>query len=427
MSDSSSPGVLAELASAPDFCTAVQRLTDWAQDLTGCQAAMLRFREDDTESEGWIPAFAQRGFDCRFLQSELLIGQEECLCGQVCRGCSEEDSQLFNSNGSFSSGGVQEAVQQHALAALDNIRGRCIAEGFESLAIIPLAGEDGTPIGCLHLADSARDKFGGHLRTLEDVCRRSGPVLLGFSPGDRETCLIQAVETALAPPELVQVPGLDITVSFCSATESAHLGGDFYDVIKLDGDRVLLVVGDYSGRGIGAAGMAARARHAIAGAAESTDDPGELLAAAQESLASSLPLGKFVTVAACLHHPDGTLHCALAGHPPPMVLGPGDQARELDLPPNMPLGFFEGNRLLTGSTRLRAEQTLLLFTDGVVEARRDGRLFGVEGIATHWRSARKATINDLAKGICRASAEFNARNNEADDRLVLAARRTRSY
>jgi len=423
MNETTCESIVDEVASARDFQTAVERLTDWAQNLTGCQAAMLRFRADDSESEGWIPALVERGFDYRFVHDEVLIGQEECLCGRVCRGHWDDRFPFFTDSGSFTSGDAQRIAGHHPLASLGNVRGRCFIEGFQSLIIVPLLGANGTPVGCLHLADYARDKFKDHLDTLEKVCAQCGPLLLRFSEPERERCLIRAVESALTPPEIADTPGLETAVSYLSATETARLGGDFYDVIALPDGRVLLVVGDYSGRGIGAAGMAARARFALTTALLEHRDVDVALAAAQRQLEATLPRGKFVTVAALAYSPDGSLEGGLAGHPPPLVVEESGAARELRLPSNMPLGFFLGERFATGTARLEPGQTLLLFTDGLVESRSRGEFFGTDGIERYCRQNRGHTLDRLTAGLCQASEAFGEKTFGGDDRLVLAARR----
>ena len=126
---------------------------------------MLRFREDDPPGEGWIPALCESGFGCRFLRDEILIGAEECLCGRICRGCLDDRLPFFTPGGSFSWGAVQSIARDFPVASLGNIRGRCITEGFESVGIYPIIA-DGSPIGCLHLADVAPKRFDPHVDVL---------------------------------------------------------------------------------------------------------------------------------------------------------------------------------------------------------------------------------------------------------------------
>lgn len=422
MDDDAIRRILDQVSSASSFAEAAERLTDAVRDLTGCEAAMLRFRVDDAQSAGWIPAVVERGFGRRFLRDEILIGQEECMCGRICSGCPDPDFPFFTEAGSFAWGKVQSIARDYPVEALGDVRGRCIQEGFESVAIIPLVVEDGSPVGCLHLADFAPEKFVDRLETLEELGRLSGPVLSRFPAGEREASVIRAVETALMPPEIEEVPGLDVAVSFTSATETARLGGDFYDVIELEDGGVVLVVGDYSGKGISAAGMAARARHAIASAAAEGRDLETLLKSAEAALRDSLPKGRFITVAVCRYSPDGKLEAAVAGHPVPLLLEPDGEIEELALPANRPVGDFKEIRFQSVSTGLPPDQTLLLYTDGIVESRRDDRFFGVEGIADHWRAASGSDLGALTAALCRESAEFQDDSRPGDDRLALAAR-----
>jgi len=424
MDDEAIRRILEQVRSASMFSEAAERLTDAVRDLTGCEAAMLRFRVADSLTAGWAPAIVERGFGCRFLRDEILIGQEECMCGRICRGRPDPDFPFFTPGGSFAWGDVQTIGRDYPVETLGDIRGRCIQEGFESVVIVPLAGREGSPIGCLHLADFAHGKFTDYLDTLEELGRLSGPLLECFPAEQRETSVIKAVETALLPGEVEKVEGLDVAVSFTSATEAARLGGDFYDVIELEDGGTILVVGDYAGKGIGAAGMAARARYAIAAAATACGgrDLDAVLTTAEAALLGSLPRGAFVTVAVCRYSPDGRLEAAVAGHPVPLLLEPGGDAEEIALPANRPVGDFGEACFQSGSTGLPPDHTLLLYTDGIVESRREGRFFGVEGIVEHWRAAPDRGLGDLAAGLCRQSAEFHEKGRPGDDRLVLAAR-----
>ena len=437
------PTILDRIASAEDFAEAAKVLVDWARDLTGCEAAMLRFREGDNEQGAWIPALFDRGFGERFLRDEILIGSEECLCGCVCDGRAQADFPFFTEAGSFSWGRFQTIADDFSLDSLDNVRGRCLLEGFESVAILPLGGDgapksasaaiapgsggrsDGTvaPVGCLHLADRARDRFVLHLETLASVCRAAGPLLARFPSEERTASLIGAIEAALVPATVPQVSALDLAVCFTSATETAHLGGDFYDVIEFDDGEVLLLVGDYCGKGIAAAGMAARARQAITELVRKDQSPAELLEISETILQGLLPEGKFVTLAACRYSPGGKLECALAGHPYPLTLEGGGGVGELSLPTNLPLGCaIATGRFREGEACLQQSQTLVLYTDGITESRREGRLFGVEGIARVWRGMTSCALDELTSTLCSTSADFHASDLPSDDRLVLAAR-----
>ena len=108
--------------------------------------------------------------------------------------------------------------------------------------------------------------------------------------------LLQAVEAALLPRHLPQIPGMELAVAFTSATEMAQVGGDFYDTLALESGEVLVYVGDVCGKGIEAAGVAARVRHGVSDLARTCHGPSELLAQADELLADILPADRFVTL-----------------------------------------------------------------------------------------------------------------------------------
>ncbi len=301
---------------------------------------MLRVVEREGGADGWIPAVVHRGLSARFLQDEALIGAEECMCGRVCSCLGDPALPFFTVGGSFVWGRVQSIADEFTPQALGNVRGRCILEGYDSIAILPLAGQNG-PIGSLHLADFAPEKFSGSIDILEAACWACGPLLARHEKKERQRALLEAAEAALLPRELPQIPGLELAVAFTSATEMAQVGGDFYDAVALPSGEVSIFVGDYCGHGIEAAGMAARARHGISDLVRTCPDPdpAELLARANEFLTEVVPAGRFVTLVFCHHSGEGELGAAVAGHPRPLRLVQGGAPEEIVLPPNMPLGL----------------------------------------------------------------------------------------
>jgi serine phosphatase RsbU (regulator of sigma subunit) len=411
-----------ELVSSKTFTEAAERLLGWARELTGCEAAMLRFVEDDElPGMAWIPAVVEQGADIGFLRDETLVGAGECLCGRVCRGGSDPHSPFFTSGGSFSCGRAQSHQQDSSLTSLGYTRGTCVSEGYESIGIFPLVAK-GRPFGCLHLADRRPDRLEAHISTLEEACRVCGPALFGFPPGERRECLIRAVESALKPAGVPRLAELEVAVSYMSATESAHLGGDFYDVVRLPRGDNVLVVGDYSGKGIGAAGIAARARQILAGAARSSQDLVTMFRQADGELEEVLPENRYVTAVACRHSGDGYMRCLTAGHPAPLLLEEDGRTAELPLASSLPLGLSAGIAGWELEWRLVPGQVLLFYTDGITESRRDGEFFGVGGISALWQEMRASSLKEFTAELCRASGRFHNPGLANDDRLALAVR-----
>jgi serine phosphatase RsbU (regulator of sigma subunit) len=415
--------IVERVAHARTFDEAAETLIDWAQEFTGCDAAMLRLVEPEGRAGEWIPAVVHQGLSARFLQDEALIGAEECMCGRVCSCLGDPGLPFFTIGGSFVWGRVQSIAEEFPPEALGNVRGRCILEGYDSIAIFPLVSQRG-PMGSLHLADFAPEKFSGNVDILEAACRICGSLLVRYQDEERERAVLQAVEAALLPRELPQIPGLDLAVAFTSATEMARVGGDFYDAFALDSGEVLVFVGDYCGKGMESAGMAARVRHGITDLAHTYPDPGELLAQTNELLAGILPGERFVTLVVCRYSREGELVAAVAGHPRPLRLEQGGALEEIVLPPNLPLGLDPGVPFASETVRFSQGPILLLYTDGITDSRRDGKLFGVEGITAVWRDAQSCPVPDLPEILCRESERFHEERRSQDDRLVLVAQFT---
>ena len=152
--------IVERVAYTRTFSEAAENLIDWAREVTGCASAMLRLLEPARAGD-WLPAFVHRGVGARFLQDEALVGAEECMCGRVSRGLGDSSLPFFTPGGSFVWGRVQSIAEEFPPEALGNLRGRCILEGYGSIAIFPLLSERG-PVGSLHLADFAPEKFSAY-------------------------------------------------------------------------------------------------------------------------------------------------------------------------------------------------------------------------------------------------------------------------
>jgi hypothetical protein len=149
-------------------------------------------REDVGAKEGWLPALVHRGLREEFLREEALIRSDECMCGRVCMGLTDPSLPFFTPRGSFHWGRAQTIALQFEAETLGEVRGRCIAEGFESVAIFPLAGDEG-PIGALHLVDHEIEKFAATADMLEWVCRVAGRIMSKGGDGERAAAVGQAM------------------------------------------------------------------------------------------------------------------------------------------------------------------------------------------------------------------------------------------
>jgi serine phosphatase RsbU (regulator of sigma subunit) len=200
-----------------------------------------------------------------------------------------------------------------------------------------------------------------------------------------ELAELRTIQQTLSPPEPEPRPGLELATCYLPAQDG--VAGDFYLVTRGLHDSTVIAIGDVAGRGLEAAKRAWFVRTVLASSADFTEDPGEMLDLAnysliEESGASSL----FVTAACIVCRPqDGAIRWSVAGHDSPLLL---DEATPLPSRPSagVPLGIADSTGCATVASSLSGGSGLLLYTDGVTEARRSNgaapdALFGDDRLA----------------------------------------------
>ncbi|MBT2506175.1 SpoIIE family protein phosphatase [Streptomyces sp. ISL-98] len=204
---------------------------------------------------------------------------------------------------------------------------------------------------------------------------------------EHERALI--LQRSLLPPGDPEAAGLDIACRYLPGNTATEVGGDWFDVIELPGHRTALVVGDVMGRGLRAAVAMGELRTAVRTLALLDLEPAEVLSALDE-IARGLgtPSGaqhasrathkareadlSEVYLATCVYavYDPVTRRCtfANAGHLPPVIVEPGEEALLLDVPPGMPLGVG-GEPFEEVEVEVPEGALLALYTDGLVESR----------------------------------------------------------
>jgi serine phosphatase RsbU (regulator of sigma subunit) len=230
---------------------------------------------------------------------------------------------------------------------------------------------------------------------------------------------LRAIRDALTPPELPERPGVDVAAGFIPAAES--VSGDFYLVAEGPQDSTILVVGDVMGHGLTAARRAAFTRTTFAATAPFSDDPCRLLGWANVALIERASASfDYVTAACVTYHPgEQLLRWAYAGHPPAVWL---DDPRELDAPhQGSPLGLGPDPGYVEGSHRFATDAGMLLYTDGLTDARQGNSFFGLDGVRTALGGLRHPTPIEAVETLRARVAEFSS-EDLTDDLCLLAAR-----
>ena len=230
---------------------------------------------------------------------------------------------------------------------------------------------------------------------------------------------LRAIRDALTPPELPKRPGVDLAAAFLPAAE--RVSGDFYLVAEGPQDSTVLVVGDVVGHGLVAARRAAFTRTTFAATAPFSDDPCRLLNWANTALIERARDSVDYVTAACVTYlpRERRLRWAYAGHPPALWL---DDPRELTATrQGAPLGLSPDPGCVEGSCRSPTSAGMLLYTDGLTEARRGTGFFGLDGVTTALRRLQRPSANEAVDALRTRVAEF-ATNAPTDDLCLLAAR-----
>jgi sigma-B regulation protein RsbU (phosphoserine phosphatase) len=214
----------------------------------------------------------------------------------------------------------------------------------------------------------------------------------------------RTVQQVLIPDEIPVIPGFVLHSIYKPA---GQVGGDFFQFLPVNGDGVLVVIGDVSGKGMPAAMTVSLLVGTVRTLAHYTQSPAEILTAMNHRMMARSG-GGFTTCLVLRADPGGKLTVANAGHISPYLAG-----KELPVENNLPLGLAADSVYIESSFQLAEGQQLTLFTDGVVEARdKAGKLFGFDRAA--------AISSQSADQIAKAAELFG----QDDDITALTLART---
>ena len=176
------------------------------------------------------------------------------------------------------------------------------------------------------------------------------------------------LQQALLPEEHPVFPGVDLATRYVAGIRDLEIGGDWYETIAIDDDRLFVAVGDVSGRGLRAATTMTYLRHAIRAYVVQGDAPDVVLGKLDELLDVERD-ECFATVLCALVEVAGRrVTLASAGHPPPLVID-GAGARYVELDVSAPIGAGSGTRPISRSVVVAPGAAIVAFTDGLVERR----------------------------------------------------------
>jgi PAS domain S-box-containing protein len=302
--------------------------------------------------------------------------------------------------------------------------GSPVAPDESRLLVLPLLAGDAV-LGSMSVGRRTLDDHEDQL--VRELARRVALAVTNAQLYRERDQVAATLQRSLLPPDLPELPGFELAAAFRAAGRANEVGGDFYDAFLLGGDRWALVIGDVCGKGADAAAITALARYAIRTIATDEDGPGTVLGRVNEVLLRHGDPERFVTALFArvdVSDPSRVV-VASAGHPPPVVLRAGGEPA-VEKAVGTLLGVVEEPRLPDHELRLDVGDTLVLVTDGVLEARidRDSTdILGLPGMLRELAALADRSPAGIAEGL--ADVAQVSPERQRDDIAILVLRRTR--
>lgn len=232
---------------------------------------------------------------------------------------------------------------------------------------------------------------------------------------------VVSLQRHLLPRELPRIAGLTLSSAYEVGDVSLDVGGDFYDAVPGAQGGVTLLIGDVCGRGAEAAALTGLARHTLRTLLEDGRTPEHALGRLNQALVRE-GTSRFVTALVAVLVPDGKgfrLCYWSAGHPAPLIRREDGTVEELPAHGDL-LGVLEDIGYGSGATHVAPGDTLVMFTDGVTEARAADGTFFESRLRNAVAQTGAGEALGFAERLAEAVVEFRATG--ADDIAVLAAR-----
>ncbi|MEA3020022.1 MAG: phosphoserine phosphatase RsbU/P [Actinomycetota bacterium] len=237
---------------------------------------------------------------------------------------------------------------------------------------------------------------------------------------EQETLAPRRWAARLAPEELAEIPGFEVGTLYRAGT--GMMAGDFYDVFRTGRSRIAAVIGDVSGHGIEPSITAFQAKYLLRVFLRQYRDPGQALEELNGQVFGTGRGEEFISMAVVLFDTDmGTVRYSSAGHPPAFMWH-GGEVRGLDATGPL-ISLTDDAEFASREVPLAPGDLVLLYTDGLTEARNGDSMFGEERVAAHLRRDPGCDVDVLCKSLGEAADDF-ADQPLADDIAILAVRRT---
>jgi serine phosphatase RsbU (regulator of sigma subunit) len=300
-----------------------------------------------------------------------------------------------------------------------------ITGAFQAMVVIPIAFADRVFAALVLCNREARRFMAGERTFLAQLADQAAEALERARLYEERAYIARTLQAGLLPERMIDIPGLEVAVRYHSIADGGTVGGDFYDCFDIHPERWLVLVGDVAGKGTAAAVLTGLARHTLRAIALRDEQPTEMLRFLNEALRRQSTESAFCTVG-CVRldrSPGGGFDACLAsgGHPYPLLVRAGGRAEDVEVRGTL-MGVEAEPVLEQVSLELAPGDTLVLYTDGVVDARDPtGERFGEERLRAAVDAAAGGSAEAVAAAVDEAVAAFEP-DLTRDDRAILALR-----
>ena len=235
---------------------------------------------------------------------------------------------------------------------------------------------------------------------------------------EQELQRAREIQQSLLPKEIPQLPGIAVATAWRPALA---VGGDYFDVLRLQDNRLAVCIADVSGKGVPAALLMANVQASLRASVRDLDSPARVCGIVNGMLCESIAANKFVTfLCGVLDGNTRMFRYCNAGHPYPILVSAG-AAHTLDQGGAV-LGVFPSWNYQDCSVNLKSGDRLLLFTDGITEAEdAQGEEFGVERVAAFVKAHTASSAAELNEQLLAKVSDFCGAQFQDDATLVVLA------
>lgn len=238
-----------------------------------------------------------------------------------------------------------------------------------------------------------------------------------------ELDLASSTQQSILPKAFPETPDYQV---FANMEAARNVGGDFYDVVRLEDGQVGLAIADVSDKGVPAALFMMSSRTLLKGAAIGSADPGDALREVNDLLYDENESLMFVTVLYSMYDPaTGVLRYSSGGHDAPLLVRSDGTATLLPLTGGVALGIAPDQEFASREVQLDPGDTVVLYTDGITEAMNaDGEQFGVRRMSEVYAANPPRDAEGAAKAMFEAVRDFVGDTPQSDDITCLAVHRS---